>query len=199
MSHFPVAVVLPSVFAGGLPYTEGDILGEVVRLLAPFDENDEFFREGSRWDWWVVGGRWDGGILGKEWLGLKEQCRQCQGTGERPGGLEEFGQKWYDWCKGCNGCQGTGEQEVWATDNRYTTLDRNRCLVKEVPTSYIMSAFVHPDGLWYEKGRMGWFGIEMDDEEGQSPESKVAVFDQAWSEVRSGLGDNIVVGLDCHV
>jgi len=55
MSHFSVVV-----------FTKTGKEDEVERLLAPYDENGEWFADGSRWDWWVIGGRWDGVLLGLE-------------------------------------------------------------------------------------------------------------------------------------
>lgn len=200
MTHFKVAVVLPSKFnSKKYPLTEQQIREEVERLLRPYDENDEALREGSRWDYWMVGGRWDGDILGLEWLNLKEKCHVCKGTGVRLGGLKEFGQGWYDGCNGCNGCNGTGKSAVWPSHDHYTTLDRNRCLVDEISIKYTMIAFISPDGEWHESTRMGWFGSEIEDEEGRTKDDKEAEFDQAWAKIRSEFGDNLVVSVDCHV
>src|SRR3954470_2154959 len=102
MSHFLTLVL-----------TESGSDAEVEHLLAPYDENGEWFADGSRWDWWVVGGRWTG------WLGNydpredprnMQQCEICHGTMERPGGRERFGDDWYVWCDGCNGCMGKGKR-----------------------------------------------------------------------------------------
>ena len=46
MSHFATLVIVPSE-------TE-DVEARVTELLAPYDENEEWFREGSRWDWWQI-------------------------------------------------------------------------------------------------------------------------------------------------
>jgi len=197
MTHFKVAVVLPERFDN--LSQKKDVLEEVTRLMAPFDENDEAFSEGSRWDWWVVGGRWDGSIRGLDWLDLKELCRICNGTGERPRGLEEFGQAWYDGCNGCNGCDGTGESSVWPSDDRYTSLGRNRCRLSEVHSDYTMTAFVNPDGEWIERARMGWFGSSIPDEDGKTEEDKAEGYEKAWNDLRVARPDAIVVSLDCHV
>lgn len=47
MSHFTVLVA-------------ADNYSDLENKLAPYDENDEWGKQGSRWDWWVVGGRWTG-------------------------------------------------------------------------------------------------------------------------------------------
>lgn len=190
MSHFPVVVIMDEL--------TDDVEEVAAHLLAPFDENDEAFRDGSRWDWWVVGGRWDGAMLGLSDLDLKEICKLCLGSGVRPGGLEEFGADWFEWCKGCNGCMGTGQTAVSTNDHRYKTLDRNRGLVKEIAPDFIPQAFVTPDGIWHEKARMGWFGLEMADEDGRLDE-KVGAFDQEWAAVRQNLARHPALLVDCHV
>ena len=49
MSHFSMLVILP-------PDTNPDNLDtRLTDILKPYDENDEWFREGSRWDWWAIG------------------------------------------------------------------------------------------------------------------------------------------------
>lgn len=40
--------------------------------MMPFDENDEFFRDGSRWDWYVIGGRYFGRLHGGDVLQVKQ-------------------------------------------------------------------------------------------------------------------------------
>lgn len=47
----------------------------------------------------------------------RQTCEQCNGTGTRPGGLEQFGAEWVKSCNGCNGCKGTGTKEHW--DSHY--------------------------------------------------------------------------------
>ena len=71
MSHFPVIVF-------------GD---NVDVLLAPYDANNEWFRDGSKWDWWSVGGRWTGS-LDEGYDPYKDsrnmhECWLCKGTGKR--------------------------------------------------------------------------------------------------------------------
>lgn len=44
---------------------KGDPEKLVAYQMEPFDENGEWFRNGSRWDWWVIGGRYEGRLLGK--------------------------------------------------------------------------------------------------------------------------------------
>lgn len=44
---------------------KGDPEKLVAHQMEPFDENGQWFRNGSRWDWWVIGGRYTGRLFGK--------------------------------------------------------------------------------------------------------------------------------------
>lgn len=191
MSHFPVMVILPT---GTTPNTAE---ATAEKLMLPYIEGDEWFADGSRWDWYVVGGRWDGAIRGLPWKAHEELCRLCNGTGVRPDGLEKFGPEWVEATKGCNGCQGTGQSEVWPTDERYSSIDRNLTKMVDVPHDYIPQAFVTPDGEWHEQGRMGWWGTTIADEAGVT--TKVAPYDQALAQARMTYADHLTIGLDCHI
>lgn len=194
MSHFGVAVVLPK----GVSKDHSEIEDKVAEQLAPYDEDGAWFADGSRWDWWVIGGRWDGAIRGLEWITYTEDCDLCDATGERPGGREQFGDTWYENTNGCNGCKGTGQKPVWTTDGRYQDLERNVTQVKHAKTEDF-AAFITPEGEWVEMTRMGWWGMEIPDEAGQTKATKVARFDQEWARIREKYPHHLVVGVDCHV
>ncbi len=70
-------------------------------------------------DWWALGGRFKGmlvpGYRPEDDPDHKKCCTYCDGTGVRPGGLEQFGQEWFDRCNGCNVCHGTGVEITWPT------------------------------------------------------------------------------------
>lgn len=55
MSHASVLVAVQG--------DKEDVASLVDEQMAPFDENGDWFRKGSRWDYYVVGGRWSG-VLG---------------------------------------------------------------------------------------------------------------------------------------
>ncbi len=54
MTHFPVIVALTKE---DLERSDGDVKAAVAAQLEPFSEGGEWFKDGSRWDWWVIGGR----------------------------------------------------------------------------------------------------------------------------------------------
>lgn len=61
MSHAAIIVALED-FAGDC----NDLENAVSAQMAPFDEKGEWFRDGSRWDWWEIGGRYKKFLLGNE-------------------------------------------------------------------------------------------------------------------------------------
>lgn len=193
MSHFATLVLTPS----------GDD-GEVEALLAPFDENGrEFFAHGSRWDWWTVGGRFTA-LLSTGYHPTDdplnfERCWLCDGTGERPGGREQFGDDWYEHCHGCNGCDGAGERLKHAPKWQPHEADRQPVAALEsVVWRGFPSAVVTPDGRWLEEGRPGWFGMQIPDEDGNGPKP-----DATWRAILKATlaqyPEAVAVVVDCHV
>src|SRR6266850_3704254 len=162
MSHASLLVALDTA----LP----DLQTALQYQMAPFSENDAWFEDGSRWDWWQIGGRYPGLLTGYDPETDPRNpetdprnvaiCEMCGGTGIRPGGLAQFGQAWFDGNHGCNGCQGKGTHLRWPTQwedvgnvvfiAELTTEKRNGGF----PAHY---AFLR-NRVWHEHERMGWFG-----------------------------------------
>jgi len=198
VTHFPVVV-----------FTEAGSSGEVEHLLAPFDEQEEAFREGSRWDWWVVGGRWDGALLGTEPKIVKVRCDTCDGTGTRDDGLERFGADWVASMNGCNGCHGKGYREEGAAQYGQDPDAGSRnagspstFAADFVPTAFVVPGAIQtddervvvaPDGrsTWVEEAQTGWFATTMNERD--------PAFAQKWAEAKGALADAVGVLVDCHV
>ena len=79
MSHARAIVAIPADRAN-------DVQSAIEWEMMPFDENGEWFRDGSRWDWYVIGGRYTGSLTGydpeKDPANTKV-CSLCGGTGKR--------------------------------------------------------------------------------------------------------------------
>jgi len=56
MSHAAIIVALDE---------PGDIEAQITEQMAPFDESGEWFKKGTRWDWWTIGGRFAHLLCGK--------------------------------------------------------------------------------------------------------------------------------------
>lgn len=102
MSHAAIIAspTLESVLKLGI---EGALSWE----MEPFDENGQWFRDGSRWDWYRIGGRYTGLISGydpRRDPANYETCDMCGGTGDRAAFRGESKENQHP--SGCNGCLG---------------------------------------------------------------------------------------------
>lgn len=115
MSHASVIVALsPS----DLEKHANNVEAAIAYQMEPFDENGEWFREGSRWDWWQIGGRFTGkldpGYDPEDDPENWETCFICRGAGRRADAVgQEARQRDPDYT--CNGCQGQGRSLKWPT------------------------------------------------------------------------------------
>lgn len=157
MSHASIIVALsPEDVASA-----GSIEEAVGVQMAPFCEEGEWFKEGSRWDYWLIGGRFAGklgGVNPREDKDNYRQCPYCNGSGSRQGseripkeptaaGHPVIG-------TGCNACYGTGWELKWPTEWKGGGNIAKRSEVKEGLTAF---AFLR-NKEWHEQGRLGWFG-----------------------------------------
>lgn len=146
MSHASVIIALE----GYKPGTDLDDL--VHHEMKPFDENDEWFREGSRWDWYQIGGRYSGKFAGQNYI-LRSQLsssaiREYQANEAR---------KW--WRK----FQQAQEHQPMSPD--HATLiygvkadDTEESYVRSHATGRVSAYAFLKDRKWHERGRLGWWG-----------------------------------------
>lgn len=206
MTHFPALVLVDE------PITREQAEEAVTPLLSPYDENDEWFRDDSRWDWWVIGGRWTGAISPEPYDPTEdpqnfETCKLCSGTGLRPdwARFEKESPGWREWSKGCNGCSGKGWHVAW----RYREHAGDVVPVRRITPrlydredgsqeKFLPLVVVTPDGKWHEQARYGWFGSVIEDEEGQGEKP-----DDLWAATVQALLKQhpkaTAVLVDCHV
>ena len=192
MTHFATLVLVGE----RLDYSEAE--DAAGALLAPYAEDDEWFREGSRWDWWVIGGRWTG-ALDPEYdpftdLRNTEVCDLCSGTGIRPDGLERFGEEWVRQVNGCNGCKGKGTRIAFALAPH----PKDVLPVRDLPDDFVPAALVTPDGKWHERGRYGFWGMMIDDENDQEPKEK-DVWEATYRALLEQYPEATAILVDCHV
>jgi hypothetical protein len=200
VTHFATLVLVPQ--------GTSEIESKVAELLAPYDENDEWGRDGSRWDWWVIGGRFTGMLDGyKPWEDEAnyEPCRFCEGTGtttravadQYPAYEPHVGKP----CIQCNQKDAPFPGKVMRfaghgfghggdiTPARNIDVDTIR---------FVPGSVVTPDGEWHEQGRVGMFASVLPNEKGEEPKEA-----DEWRREFSGLleanRDAIAVVVDCHV
>jgi hypothetical protein len=145
----------------------------------------------SKWDWWVIGGRWTGAFTPdydpSEDPRNIETCRLCNGTGKRDDELGKEERK-RNPEYGCNGCNGTGKSVKYS----FAKHKGDIMPASKVPEKVTPYSLVTPDGKWYAKGEMGWFGMSDDNKS-----------EEKWEEVVKGLfkkhKDCLAVVVDYHI
>jgi len=157
MSH---ACLIVALSPEDLERAGGDLKKAVAHQMEPFDENGQWFKEGSRWDWWVIGGRFTGRLRpGYDPMtdpANLETCWLCQGTGMRKDALGAEERR-RDPAYTCNGCEGKGKSVKFPTQwVQVGNVCRRGDLGGTEPhlTAY---AFLK-DRRWHEQARLGWFG-----------------------------------------
>jgi hypothetical protein len=98
----------------------GSVEKAVEFQMEPFDENGEWFKDGSRWDWWVIGGRFTGRLALDGYSSHTdprnfEECKQCDGRGMRNDALGIQARE-RDPSYTCNGCNGSGRSLKWSNE-----------------------------------------------------------------------------------
>lgn len=71
----------------------------------------------------------------------------------------------------------------------YETLERNVCPVSALPEGFHCWAVVTPDGRWFEKSEMGWWGMSFGDREHWPAQ---------LAELLSAYSDHLAIGCDLH-
>lgn len=185
MSHFLTLVITPQ--------KPDDT--ELAKILSPWYEGDSERNENARWDWWMVGGRWSG-FLQLDYDPAEdprniETCDLCKGTGKRNDGPGQQ-QRRIDPTYTCNGCGGKGKAVKWPTQWAQD-VPGNQCQIKDLPAGVRPSLAVVHEGKWYERGKMGWFGVVHNEKP-----------DDQWNEEHAKLIKGLppetwLTVVDCHI
>lgn len=150
------------------------------------------YNKSSKWDWYQIGGRFTGSFTPdydpyKDPANL-ETCFTCSGTGVRPNGKKEFGEKWFKECNGCNECHGKGKSVKFNLNDH----DGDIMDVEKIPKDFKPYAIVTPDGVWHERGEMGYFGMDSN----RMPVDKWEKLVKSIFKKHKGY---TAVCLDCHI
>lgn len=137
VSHASLLVALDSVPA--------DLEEAIAFQMTPFDENEGWFADGSRWDWYTIGGRSDAYLAQGNVIQRKDIDLASLGTRRR----EELAKCWRK-------AQGEKlEHREWLYGVKPDEmLDDFLGRHAAFPAHY---AFLR-NRVWHEHERMGWFG-----------------------------------------
>jgi hypothetical protein len=181
MSHFCVTVVIEGKNS---LYLESSL----DQALEPYDENGEWFAEGSRWDWWVVGGRWTGELISLD-------GRDCDIARKHNIDWDAIGAKQVASLKREYGRVTALEANPWLEPALVG--ENEEAYVRRLLAPFYTYAFLDANGDWHEKSRMGWFGQAIPSEDGGEGKNDWPA--EYQSLLRAVKDDDYLVIVDCHV
>lgn len=117
--------------------------------------------------------RWSGSLVpgydpGKD-PENQELCNICDGTGLRKDELGiEMRKKDPEFT--CNGCNGDGKKEKWPT--QWKQFNGDILPTELVPKDLVPYAIVTPDGVWNQRGKMGWWGVSSNEDDDWDEKAK---------------------------
>ena len=186
--------------------TEADIEQAVAEQMAPFDEGSEWFKDGSRWDWYQIGGRFSGRFSGRDYARRSEISQELLIAEMR----ERMGRTWDKLIK---------EPSAYQKFSEFDPSETRESYVNRTAVGFSAYAFLR-NMAWHENERMGWFGVSAATEcEIKDPdykgrclhrdpetEAKIIVYDDArWKErywprfIETLPGYTWLVAVDYHV
>lgn len=150
MSH---ALVIAALSADQIREHDG-IEGAIGFQMEPFNENGEWFSDGSRWDYWGIGGRYSGRLLGKDVCHRRDLTIEAMDAAAESRVREWWPRFQDDLAK--HGADSSIVRICWgSTGNVPVSLEDEIAKAKAKRLSAY--AFLK-DRRWYEGERMGWFG-----------------------------------------
>lgn len=160
MSHASLLVAID----GDTVKKHGGIEKAVEWNMAPFDENKEWFRDGSRWDWYQIGGRYEGKFGGNDIALLKDVDEKTQRAG-----YHKDIRKWFKEAEAYLKQDHGQEVDEFTMSMRFGVDPRKEKLEQllqqsdEGPWFPSFYAFLS-NRQWHENGRLGWFGMQVKSE-----------------------------------
>jgi hypothetical protein len=164
MSHFLTGVIIDK----RIPKEDRNYTLNL--LLGAYDENEEvapyeMVKDGKKeMCTYNPDSKWDWWVIGGRWDGIISKSGKQRES--KDGGFN-FGDEHHD-------------------------MEKNICLVKELPAKSLPFAIVTPDGEWHEKGEMGWWGLTNNEKEDNTWEKEL-------HKILKKYADDYIIGVDCHI
>lgn len=160
------------------------------------------YNPNSKWDWYQVGGRWGGDLK------VKRSARKNYGEADqvdeaRVGDidfnydLEAYNRALRFWDVVVDDAPQRDDEDIFTIYNKQYYLDYygDRETYARYCSQWSTFAVITPNGVWHEKGEMGWFGCSSD-----TPDDS-----KRWNEtfqerfIESADPDWILTIVDCHI
>ena len=130
-----------------------DAIHEAVAYqMLPFDEDGQWFADGSRWDWWVIGGRYSGLFAGRDVILRRDLDLTDVSVARR--------RKWADIYAEAMASESPHRNFLYGIKDGDT--DVNAFLERRETEEGPLCAFAFlRNRVWHESSRMGWFGDDV--------------------------------------
>lgn len=134
------------------------------------------YNPSSKWDWFQIGGRWNGCLPnGSNEIVVKELLANKKSRRPEPPDAPEGSPTW-----------------TFFYPEYLEELEQYEATPEDLRDLYAPFALLTPDGVWHEKGDMGWWGIVSDDKGLNT-----------WLNVAKGIYEQYpehkLVLVDCHI
>ena len=203
-NNFLEAFTDEEMYRVALAYEGIDADGDSDRLDA--DGNwTSTYNPKSKWDWYSIGGRWGGMLkmprdkVPAEWLEYMKDNDEYWETDSAPIGCIDFSPdkdvydehyKW--WVENVD--DPDAEWNEFYRKEYYASYYKNAEDYATRCAQFSTFAVVTPDGVWHERGRMGWFAC-VDD----TPEDS-ADWDANYHKfIEEAEPEDIMTIVDCHI
>ena len=163
MSH---ASLLCAIHAD--PKDADSVSSALDHQMEPFNENGEWFKKGSRWDWFQIGGRYSGKLMGRDLLTVSEINEEAMKAWRKTALAEN-----YDGVvKEANETKMTTEMMNMFYGLDPTKISKEDYVKSKMTESWFPTffAFLH-ERNWHEGECLGWFGTSK--KEGKAGKPKV--------------------------
>lgn len=148
MSHATVIVAL-KLDKHLSDYSSDEIYELVSHQMEPFNEAGEWFKNGSRWDWFVIGGRYTGKFLGQDIIYRKDLSDDNICEFKKKAAIDT----WNKFQAEKNKDKFTREYIYGLSDN-----ETKESLILKYQKRKISAYAFLINRHWHECERLGWFG-----------------------------------------
>lgn len=185
-------------------------------IQTPFDEEEQDYgyweNPNAKWDYWTIGGRWKGFLKAKD--GQKGEASLVMPIRDKQGRYAQAKVKdidfepdaveyqknirwWEVVIEDAPLKQGEDKKDFLSLYKKEYLIAKykNKELFARIQSSVITYAVVMPDGTWYQKGQMGWFGCSS-----ETPDASFE-WDMRFKENFIDKADPewILTIVDCHI
>jgi hypothetical protein len=181
------------IYAETIKYYEEEELGPNGEVLSTYNPD-------SKWDWYEVGGRYAGRIAVKNGVEIDSAYVKDIDFSKMHRTEEDYNDAIRYWELVVEGAKPQNEEEeerikfTWYKPEFYLERYKNKETYAECQSSFAMWAVIK-DGVWYEKGQMGWWAMSNETHD-EAVDWELNFFDRFIKDLPE---DTLITVVDCHI